>query len=266
MVLILICIALTVVAIRSFVHIRGTDDRRASCTFTGQVAVYAGEAPFWIPLSCGAVVFLGLALAVHFRQTRIYLTLLFLVSIFGVHRMSARSFEASEMLRLAVRQASDPKYVLTLTFDVISGKGGCRLNWHRWGMANYPYVAEAFDSEPRDYLRWWHPYNELRYPWEPTSPRQNLLNRMGFYYSAGVLSTPSEAPFINYGMTVVAPYWFYEFVLSIFPTLLLTTVAARLIRRYRRGRRQLCSNCGYDLRSGHSVCPECGFNISLPSQ
>ena len=37
-------------------------------------------------------------------------------------------------------------------------------------------------------------------------------------------------------------------------------------RRRRRTRAGCCANCGYDLRSGHDVCPECGSVSATRSQ
>jgi hypothetical protein len=47
--------------------------------------------------------------------------------------------------------------------------------------------------------------------------------------------------------------------------LLLLVYPAIWIRRWRDAARRLkqgrCINCGYDLRGGHSVCPECGATV-----
>lgn len=55
-------------------------------------------------------------------------------------------------------------------------------------------------------------------------------------------------------MTFAAPHWFLATLFGL-PTLLLVR---RGIRRWRRGRRGSCRECGYDLRGSGGTCPECG--------
>jgi hypothetical protein len=54
---------------------------------------------------------------------------------------------------------------------------------------------------------------------------------------------------------VVVPLWFLAVVFSILPALRLRAIARTRGRR----RRQLCIECGYDLRATPERCPECGY-------
>jgi len=53
---------------------------------------------------------------------------------------------------------------------------------------------------------------------------------------------------------VWAPHWFLALIFAVLP--------GRLIFRWARARRRklrgLCAGCGYDMRGGGEVCPECG--------
>ena len=63
---------------------------------------------------------------------------------------------------------------------------------------------------------------------------------------------------------LVVPAWT---VLLAWALLLLgyITLARRITKRYRR-RHNLCTRCGYDLRSSAATCPECGHAIAAPAQ
>lgn len=54
------------------------------------------------------------------------------------------------------------------------------------------------------------------------------------------------------------PHWCPLLIFAILPTVRL--LKAR--RQYRRRKLNLCLSCGYDLRSGHTQCPECGTPVS----
>lgn len=67
-------------------------------------------------------------------------------------------------------------------------------------------------------------------------------------------STNSSGGLKARGVHVELPFWFMGLVLLIAPL-------RTLMRRYTavaRRRKHLCVKCGYDLRGGNAVCPECG--------
>lgn len=53
------------------------------------------------------------------------------------------------------------------------------------------------------------------------------------------------------------PYWLIASVLAIVPGAQAPSVLAR-VRRSARQRRNLCAECGFDLRASPEICPECG--------
>lgn len=55
------------------------------------------------------------------------------------------------------------------------------------------------------------------------------------------------------------PHW----ILVAVGALPLLMRAVLMCRRYIRVRQGQCTNCGYDLRSGHDRCPECGQAVSI---
>jgi hypothetical protein len=60
---------------------------------------------------------------------------------------------------------------------------------------------------------------------------------------------------------VAFPYWLILIALAVLP---LRRMLGG-VRRYRRGLRGLCVECGYDLRGVDKRCPECGAVIAAPS-
>ena len=72
---------------------------------------------------------------------------------------------------------------------------------------------------------------------------------------------PVDRGTITYGTDFKAyycPLWSCFVLLLILPLIELP----RMIRNFRRRRRGLCMNCGYDLRASPSKCPECGASIN----
>lgn len=57
---------------------------------------------------------------------------------------------------------------------------------------------------------------------------------------------------------ITAPVWAIAVVLSALPVLRALIVLRAVRRRRSRVRNGQCTECGYDLRSGHERCPECG--------
>ena len=64
------------------------------------------------------------------------------------------------------------------------------------------------------------------------------------------------------GYIVSSPIWFLFALFASYPTI---AFIRGPLRRWRRRRRGLCQNCGYDLTGNESgVCPECGTEIEKP--
>ena len=130
---------------------------------------------------------------------------------------------------------------------------------------------------------WRHQHPGGTGPWVSEGPRYDLrygslnqfipgrgtgtvpdFDRFGFSLwvnRTGPPRRPSEPP-PEASLTV--PYWLPVIVAGTIPSL----HAARLLRQRRRerlARRGLCRWCGYDLRAGHTRCPECGHEVSPPA-
>ena len=56
---------------------------------------------------------------------------------------------------------------------------------------------------------------------------------------------------------VVVAHWAFLALFMVFPLIQLRRWRRQAVRR-RRVRENLCPSCGYDLRTGHERCPECG--------
>lgn len=59
----------------------------------------------------------------------------------------------------------------------------------------------------------------------------------------------------QYAVRVVVPFWLLGLLLAVSPALWIY----ELQRRIRQRSRNLCANCGYDLRATPERCPECGI-------
>jgi hypothetical protein len=83
-------------------------------------------------------------------------------------------------------------------------------------------------------------------------------------YSSIPISIPPRANIPSFA----GGFWYVRIPYPIVIPLLVSPWAiakARATRRLRRLRRQLCPNCGYDLRASPDRCPECG-EIPAPQQ
>jgi hypothetical protein len=60
-------------------------------------------------------------------------------------------------------------------------------------------------------------------------------------------------------LLLVIPWWFIVTLTALLPAATLAK-APLIIRHHRRRQRNLCTHCGYDLRSSTDRCPECGHH------
>jgi hypothetical protein len=77
------------------------------------------------------------------------------------------------------------------------------------------------------------------------------------FVSTGLFVSPSAF------QVVVVPYWVLLLLAALLPAYVLTRLPGAL-RRRRRRKRNLCLECGYDLRATPDRCPECGAS-PIPS-
>jgi hypothetical protein len=78
-----------------------------------------------------------------------------------------------------------------------------------------------------------------------------------FRRDRGYINTPPVKYWTWGFLLVTVPYWLLALLTAILPTIL----GMRLVRAVRRRSRisaGKCPRCGYDLRGGGGICPECG--------
>jgi len=85
-----------------------------------------------------------------------------------------------------------------------------------------------------------------------TRSRNSLVNSSGRPAGNSIV-----LPIDSTQLLLVIPWWFIATVAALLPasTLLRAPLA---VRTYRRRKRGLCTQCGYDLRFSSGRCPECG--------
>ena len=76
----------------------------------------------------------------------------------------------------------------------------------------------------------------------------------GFQYTSGSARGQSRH------WAFIVPWWSVMLVTAVPPVVWLRAFARRP-RRIKREHLRLCRSCGYDLRSGHDRCPECGAAV-----
>lgn len=85
---------------------------------------------------------------------------------------------------------------------------------------------------------------------ESNSAAAGSLTKVG----VGTLTLSADT---NSHQLLVIPYWPIVVLASLLPLWWSASLPAAIRRRLRRRRGQ-CLRCGYDLRGGHDLCPECG--------
>jgi predicted RNA-binding Zn-ribbon protein involved in translation (DUF1610 family) len=75
----------------------------------------------------------------------------------------------------------------------------------------------------------------------------------------------NRAHWTAYESAIEIPHWALAVLLAVLPATWCTRVVTAR-RRSRRIARGLCASCGYDLRSSHDRCPECGATIPLRNE
>lgn len=139
------------------------------------------------------------------------------------------------------------------TFVVRSERGRLGLAmWHESILlsSNRVELSEQMDRSRR---RLAIPFARCLYG--ELTPGASTLHRWASNAGFGFDGASFSQPLVQGSMRVVViPYWFLC-VLTLLPVLRLSQVYARRWRRLKRG---LCIECGYDLRASHDRCPECG--------
>jgi hypothetical protein len=82
---------------------------------------------------------------------------------------------------------------------------------------------------------------------------------------AAIITTPPDGAVLGLNWrtyhrsdTVVRVFWLPDYFFALFLSILPVCSFLNWVRRRRRRRSGRCIQCGYDLRSGHERCPECG--------
>ncbi len=148
------------------------------------------------------------------------------------------------------------------------GKAG---RWHyQWNLASSRGKVQAerrnlgIGSESSVGIQHYHPGNpEVLVVLKPQDALDMDWHCGGMEYfrrDRGYKITP-PVKYWTWGFLIVTvPYWLLVVTTAILPAI----VGARLVRRVRRRRRiarGMCLSCGYDLRGGGGICPECGTKV-----
>jgi hypothetical protein len=127
---------------------------------------------------------------------------------------------------------------------LITRYGGSRVApWQNLNFGAAPYYEDAFGFAAIDIPENWHIYRRGPFPRGP--------GRMPAAASSGML--PEVRSRTHY---LFVPMWFAVLITAAAP--LATSCALWRARRRRRRQRDVCINCGYDLRASPERCPECG--------
>ena len=177
------------------------------------------------------------------------LTALTLTPFVAVAALWVRSYVRPDSLH---RERTDRTRTVYREQYPTSADGSVWLFWEwRWKPVR-PQDRAFFEAcEERQRRRGWHGWERL--------PGLSLLapvpltawEKLGFFHHRTV-SKPATR-----GMTGI-PYWSLAAVALAPPA---WPVLARA-RRARRRRRNLCPECGYDLRASPGRCPECGQGLA----
>lgn len=132
------------------------------------------------------------------------------------------------------------------TLGVDGGAWEIRAEFGEGGLAAYYF--HRLDRRPGPQLRI-RPYAKLG---EWTNAKWNSR----FSYSeAPAIGRKHEKIRVS---SVTIPYWAIVVVFAVAPLVHVAFGRIQRARRLLRLRRNTCAACGYDLRSSHDRCPECG--------
>jgi predicted RNA-binding Zn-ribbon protein involved in translation (DUF1610 family) len=183
--------------------------------------------------------------------------------VIGGALCAAAWFEGTRGIgQIAVREyVVEPGQLDESMIAIYWGNGGLSLQ-RRVDRLTIPAIIIDRSREQNPMARWVRT-GAVIYPFGPspeteTTPRPFPLSwgfQFSFHRNAYGFTDPKSGPLI---WSVTVPIWFLLVLLSIPPAFWLR----RTVRRYRRNKKGLCLQCGYDIRASADRCPECGSAIA----
>ncbi len=174
-----------------------------------------------------------------------------------------RSFWATDFFgRMSFANRADGPHQRVV--GVVSGRGGIGF-WNSYTLSPPGKIDEDSPLVRREWLRQcdgkvgWR-ILEFQYPCECIPP--SLPNRFGFFFHRAAITIPpswssDKLRYID-DFEFAAPCWALFISFAILPASHFGRMMIRRCIARRRAAKQLCLNCGYDMRASPDICPECG--------